>query len=104
MILNIAILKFTVFALGLVIVGLSVKPVFFTWYELHSGPGFTLQKAKTELFQAGSDALERLVFMKGSQAPWKMKRIRKGAEIGPRNRLSCRRHGSWVQSWKVAIA
>ena len=104
MILNIAILKFTVFALGLVIVGLSVKPVFFTWYALDRRPGCTLQEAMTELFQAGSDALDRLVFMKGSQAPWKMKRIRKGTEIGPRNRLSCRRHGSWVPSWKVAIA
>ncbi len=102
--MEIAILKFTVFAFGLVIVGLFVKPVFFTWYELDSCPGFTLQKAKTELFQAGTDVLELLVFMKGSQAPLKMKRIPKGDEIGPRNRLSCRRHGSWVPSWKVAIA
>lgn len=67
MILDIAIRKFTFLALGLVIVGLFVKPVFFTWYELDSSPGFTLQKAKTELFQAGTDALDRLVFMKGSQ-------------------------------------
>ena len=67
--MDIAILKFTVFALGLVIVGLIVKPVFFIWYELDRGPGCTLQEAKTELFQASTDALDRLVFMKGSQAP-----------------------------------
>ena len=102
--MDIAILKFTVFAFGLVIVSLFVKPVFCTWDELGSGPGFTLQEAKTELFQAGTDALDSLVFMKGSQAPWKMKRIPKCAEIGSRNRLCCRRHGSWVPSWKVAIA
>ena len=101
--MDIAILKFTVFALGLVIVGLIVKPVFFSKYKLDRGPGCSLQEAKTELFQAGADASDRLVFMKGSQAPLKMKRIPMGAEIGPRNRLPCRRHGPWVPSWKVAI-
>ena len=30
---------------------------FFTWYELDRGPGRTLQEAKTELFQAGTDNL-----------------------------------------------
>lgn len=66
--MDIAILKLTFFALGFVIVGLFVKPVFFTWYDSDSGPGFILQEAKTELFQAGTDVLDRLVFMKGSQA------------------------------------
>ncbi|MDE0434129.1 MAG: hypothetical protein OXH92_08970 [Bryobacterales bacterium] len=66
--MDIAILKLTFFALGFVIVGLLVKPVFFTRYDSDNGPGFILQEAKTELFQAGTDVLDRLVFMKGSQA------------------------------------
>ena len=65
--MDIAILKFTVFALGLVIVGLIVKPVFSpgtSWTEDRAVPSRKLRQSCSKLV-----LMLCLVLMKGSLAP-----------------------------------